>query len=258
MFPMKGWSCLAAAALTVGVPVSSEAQNEKELRDAFEGRMVVVKIDMPATQLGIDIHPDYEHPLDFRKYGNLLKQYGIGVQSGQQIMITKVKLKGDHIELQLGGGGFGTFADLLATSGAQGDVALELQRERQEDERKGGGSRFNVHYHDHVPAEAQTPAALIATLGEWVDFPADMLGEIEPAAEPVGDGAGQGEAVFLPIHKGMTEDDVNDALGPPMQRDVDDSSGMMVVQAVYELPGVMVQVRFVEDVLVNFKMEGGS
>ena len=34
------------------------AQSEPELRDFFEGKSVAVKIDMPATQEGIDLYPD--------------------------------------------------------------------------------------------------------------------------------------------------------------------------------------------------------
>lgn len=55
-------------------------------------------------------------PVDFRKVALLIKQYGIGLHQGQSVMITKVHLKKKHVEFQLGGGGYGTFADVMTNS----------------------------------------------------------------------------------------------------------------------------------------------
>src|SRR5512143_2822405 len=46
------------------------AQGEDELRDAFEGRMVTVKLDMPATSKGVNIRPQEHRPLDTREYAD--------------------------------------------------------------------------------------------------------------------------------------------------------------------------------------------
>ncbi|MEZ4763647.1 MAG: hypothetical protein R3C26_10770 [Calditrichia bacterium] len=73
--------------------------------------MVEVRIDMPATQEGIDVHPRSEKPVDFDDYSARIKKHGVALFVGDQIMITKVKLKGKHLEFQLGGGGYGTFWD---------------------------------------------------------------------------------------------------------------------------------------------------
>ena len=51
--------CLAFAA------APAAAQSEAEMRDFFEGKSVRVKIDMPASQEGIDVFPDARRPLDF-------------------------------------------------------------------------------------------------------------------------------------------------------------------------------------------------
>jgi hypothetical protein len=42
------------------------AQSEQQLRQAFEGQYVVVKMDMPATQLGIDLYPERDPTIDFK------------------------------------------------------------------------------------------------------------------------------------------------------------------------------------------------
>lgn len=86
-------------------------QNEQVLKEYFEGKMVTVKLDMPATQKGVDVYPLRKPIVKFEDYGNRIKEFGISVTSGQSIMVTKVKTKGKHIEFQLGGGGYGTFWD---------------------------------------------------------------------------------------------------------------------------------------------------
>lgn len=105
---------IAAAVLLVAAPLA--AQNEDALRDAFEGKTVVVKLDMPATAKGVDIEPGADRPLDYTEYAKRLKDYGTAVKAGTPIMVTKVRVKKDLIEFQLGGGGFGTFWDDDATN----------------------------------------------------------------------------------------------------------------------------------------------
>jgi hypothetical protein len=72
---------------------------------------VTVKIDMPATEAGIDVYPESRSPIDFGQYSRRLKDAGIAIHSGDAVLVTKVKLKDQHIEFQLGGGGYGTFGD---------------------------------------------------------------------------------------------------------------------------------------------------
>ena len=88
------------------------AQNEAVLRQAFEGKVVTVKIDMPATSKGIDVYPLEPMAVDFREVAQRLKDNSTSLRIGQQVMITKVFVKkNSHIEFQLGGGGYGTFGD---------------------------------------------------------------------------------------------------------------------------------------------------
>jgi hypothetical protein len=101
---------IPAALLLVAVPL--RAQNEGVLRQAFEGKVVTVKIDMPATQKGVDVYPLDQMPVNFREVAQRLKENSTALKIGQQVMVTKVLVKGNsHIEFQLGGGGYGTFGD---------------------------------------------------------------------------------------------------------------------------------------------------
>src|SRR5580704_6173886 len=92
------------------------AQDAASLSSFFEGKQVVVKIDMPGTQQGIDIFPQRDNSLDAKAYGKRMKSFPIALHNGEAVMITTVKVKDKLIEFQLGGGGFGTFGDDTDTS----------------------------------------------------------------------------------------------------------------------------------------------
>jgi hypothetical protein len=87
------------------------AQSEAQLRSFFEGRTVALKLEMPGAQEGVDVYPGAAQAIDFPKLASRLKRYGTAYRAGDQAMVTKVKVKDDLIEFQLGGGGYGTFGD---------------------------------------------------------------------------------------------------------------------------------------------------
>jgi hypothetical protein len=108
------------------------AQNEAALKDYFEGKSVRVKLDMPATQEGIDVYPDARRPLDFGVYSSRIKSYGVALRNGDSVMITRVRVKEKVIEFQLGGGGYGTFGDdtgtVSATTASKSNREKDLER----------------------------------------------------------------------------------------------------------------------------------
>jgi hypothetical protein len=100
------------AAVVLGIAVApAHAQTEWELRQAFEGKFVIVKMDMPATHLGVDLYPDQQPSVDFRLYSARVREFGVALRPGDRIMITTVRVKKKNIEFQLGGGGYGVFGD---------------------------------------------------------------------------------------------------------------------------------------------------
>lgn len=127
---------LAAAFLLAGPRAPAHAQTEgdlkraeKRLQERFEGSYVKLLLDMPATAKGVDITPDAEKPLAFPDYQARLKKTGTGIKRGESAMVTKVKVKANLIEIQLGGGGYGTFFDEKA-SGSRGGVGGKSTREK--------------------------------------------------------------------------------------------------------------------------------
>src|SRR4029453_9790774 len=94
---------LIVAALVL-VPSAAFGQNEAILRQTFEGKVVAVKIEMPATSRAVDVHPPRQRPVDFPELAQRIKDNSTALRIGQQVMVTKVVVKkNSHIEFQLGG-----------------------------------------------------------------------------------------------------------------------------------------------------------
>jgi hypothetical protein len=119
---------LLLASLAV-VTRRATGQSEEALRAAFEGKTVRVKIEMPGAQQGVDIHPGTPRPIDFPQHAARLKQFGSAYHPGDSALVTKVHINGDHIEFQLGAGGYGTAGDKTTTT-VVAPVAPKTQREK--------------------------------------------------------------------------------------------------------------------------------
>ena len=107
---------LAALLLLTLVARPALGQTEDILRAAFEGKTVRVKIEMPGAAQGVDLHPGTPRPMDFSQHTGRLKNFGTAYHPGDAAMVTKVHVSGDHIEFQLGAGGYGTAGDNTSTS----------------------------------------------------------------------------------------------------------------------------------------------
>jgi hypothetical protein len=84
---------------------------------------------MPAHQKGVDVYPQERPALDYSELAKRIKRYGVALRRDDEVLVTKVKVKKDLIEFQLGGGGFGTFGDDTDTDASVGSVG-KSQREK--------------------------------------------------------------------------------------------------------------------------------
>jgi hypothetical protein len=100
---------VAASFFLIVATAGAADDAEQALRHFFEGRYVTVLIDMPASQAGVDVYPEREYPLDYGKASSRIGHSGVSVRPGQRIVVTKVRVKDDLIELHLGGGGWSDF-----------------------------------------------------------------------------------------------------------------------------------------------------
>jgi hypothetical protein len=125
---------------------NAQAQSEDALRSYFEGKRVVLRQDMPATQFGVDVSAAWtgEGRMAFDAYSRSLRTFGISLPNGASPLVTKVKVKGDTIEFQLDGGGYGVFGDItdptvtwtvVPKSDREKDLEWRLDRERDRYER---------------------------------------------------------------------------------------------------------------------------
>lgn len=99
--------CLAAA---VG------GQTPSALEQHFQGRRVTVLVDMPGDDSGVDVYVREAAAGRADEHETRLAKYGVALRRGQAAAVTLVKVKGDHIEFQLDGGGF-TNRQLLGLPG---------------------------------------------------------------------------------------------------------------------------------------------
>jgi hypothetical protein len=94
-------------------PLSAQTSNPLQ---SLVGQEVVLKMDMPGTQQGVDLRFDKDNPMNWKEYANRLKGNGVSIHKGDSARVTSVVVKNDRIEFQLDGGGFGTFLDDSSTT----------------------------------------------------------------------------------------------------------------------------------------------
>jgi hypothetical protein len=99
---MMGLAGLSAAAL-------ADDGQERALKQFFEGRMVTVLVDMPATSKGIDVEMTDVEPINPSKVNGRISESGLSLRRGARVPITEIALKKDLIEIHLAGGGFKWF-----------------------------------------------------------------------------------------------------------------------------------------------------
>jgi hypothetical protein len=100
---------LVFVAMALGA-IPLNAQNTDPLQ-SLVGKEVMVKLDMPGTQRGVDLRFNQDNPMNWKEYANRLKSSGTAIRKGDTARVTAVVVKKDVIEFQLDGGGFGTFFD---------------------------------------------------------------------------------------------------------------------------------------------------
>jgi hypothetical protein len=244
-------SVFLTGALVLATALPLHAQDEARLRKALEGKRITLKMDMPATSEGVDVYPGSSHAVDYDKVGKRMKKMGVALKDGDAARITKVKVKDDLIEIQLNGGGYGTFGDVLGglkNHGADSGAAQQMKFQNQRAEKLAGGSRFNLHYPNGVGADDLTPAAVIQALDEYATFPAGIATVATQAS--YSPAAPANAASHGTLHKGLTLEEVEQLAGKPMSSSRKDQ--MMTNRYRWE-DGVL-EADFFNDVLVGYRI----
>jgi hypothetical protein len=268
------------------------AQDENVFKAYFEGRQVTLRMDMPGTSDGVDVQVQPPRAIDYKKYRENLKRYGIAINSGDASRITLVKLKGNLIEFQIGGGGYGTFGDDTSTSSgihlldkSDREKALEkrikdepdkdrrraLQRElddlRDERERqnrllRAQSERIEEAKRERI-AEKRLQGGSRFNLRYSPKVPETLKPEdVEKALaeyvdfQSVGDLDDSQPAASPPdlksVRKGMLREEAERAFGKPVERSEKREGGETVTTLVFEVGDERLTAAFVEDVLVRY------
>jgi hypothetical protein len=281
--------CMGTLLLVALAARPALGQSEDALRAAFEGKTVRVAIEMPGSDDGVDVYPGTAQPLDLSKHAGRLKEFGAAYRPGDMALVTKVHVKGDHIEFQLGGGGFGTMGDNTSTT-VVAPVAVKTQREKdlekqiktvtdpdqkkrmrdEMDKLRGDREREDAR---NATRAAQAQAIKEATLRQKRldggsrfnirynhDVPASALvpdaviaalaGYVDFSGGPPANAA---QAVGVDaLKKGMSQEDVDALLGRPESITQRAEGTLQVSTSVYRSGDRKVTADFVEGVLVRF------
>lgn len=288
---MKTILLLATSLLLMSSSLSS--QDEAMLKNYFEGKMVTLKLDMPATKEGVEIYPNKSTPLDFGDYSKRIKEHGISIYSGDKIMITTVKLKKKHIEFQLGGGGYGTMGDDRASvdrpylSESSEEKALKAKikkttnsstKEKLEDEldelkkaRRLEQRKINMEAETLKETKEQSIREKASGSGSRFNIRYDQrLTKEETSIESIKTALskyiafGQGPPLANTskpsmkssgdIHKGMTWSDAAALYGAPKDIDQRTEGTLNVLECTFEKGSQIIKALFVEEVLVKYSI----
>ena len=124
--------------------------------------------------------------------------------------------------------------------------AQEHRKQNIRERRLEGGSRFNIRYRDQLPADALSPASVMAALSAYVDF-----GQLGPdvAATSTGRPRPSGQ-----LRKGLLLQEVDAMLGAPVETTERKEGTLTVRTGEYVTPVGKVFADFVEGVLVRYTM----
>ena len=209
--------CLAGAA-------RASAQTVDALKQFFEGKMVRVKIDMPATHEGIDVFPRKPTPVKWNEVSKRINRHGVSIKKGSESRVTFIKRSDKRIEFHLDGGGLkggeprrpAPLQKSLDETNLEQKLANEtdrqehfrLQREldsmrrsREEQDKQNlqnhrrelapykrrklsSGSRFNVRFQSRPTEKDLEPTTIMDTLQEYVNFTTEKPPTVSLSAEP--------------------------------------------------------------------------
>jgi len=204
---------------------------QKKLESFLLGKRLVAKVVFPGYRTGIDLKTD--GTWDQHWATRMIKEHGVGIEVGDAATVTAVKLKGNHIEIHLNGGGFGTAGDVFMTS----------ERTRRAREGAGGkvpgGSRINLRFDHPVTEEDVDNLGRLAGYLEPVVDTSSLRQDIAKQGLPAEfkEAASKGEIVV-----GMDKATVFAILGEPKNKSVDLNADPPQEKWQYELKNLKTRV----------------
>lgn len=228
------WLLLAFGAV-IATGQGDRADLLKTLERFLFNKTLVAKVTFPAWKDGIDVKSD--GTWDARWATRTIKDHGVGIEPGDRVSVTAVKLKDKVIEIHLNGGGAGTMMDVLMTSDAK-------KKGREASGGKlPGGSRINLKFDRPIRDEDIADLSRLALYLEPVVDTTSLRQDALKAAIPV---EYREAASQYRIMEGMDKATVFAIMGEPKTKNIDMNSDFPVEKWVYELASLKTR-------LVTFK-----
>ena len=184
--------CLAALASLLGA-LPAHPQAADVLRNTLEGRTVVVKIDMPAIDLGVEVAPSRTPPIDEAALAKRKAEFGVAIAAGTSYTLSKIIVSRNQVEVLLGWGG------------APLDKDLRLP---------DMGSRLRLLYPEGVPPEALTQEGFSAVVAPYLDLSTPTRSASGASSVAA---AGADDAAVASLRAGLTRSEVEARLGIPFE-----------------------------------------
>jgi hypothetical protein len=213
-------ACVPAGLVAIWLlsPTALYAGPSKKTEAGFQlallGKDVKALVDLPAYKEGLNLYVDTrrqkhldERGIDLKDLSKYLKEKGVGVERDQWVTITDLKVSGDHIDVELGGGGEGRGASKTAEKGGAGY-------------KRAGGSRVNIRYGQELNDADLQLDNFLPILGRVLD-----IGKIRAMAIPADTPEEFQDVIRARDCKpGMTYQMVLLSMGEPDQKKVEDSA----------------------------------
>jgi len=211
------------------IPKASISTCNPQLEKLLLNRRLVVKVSFPASAKGIDLTLDGKW--DPKETSRRIKASGLGIDIDEPATVNQVKLKDDLLEIQLNGGGFGTFMD--------GMMSSEKQRQERAVGKASGGSRINLRFNRTVSCEELADAKRMAELVSPLLDPSSlkMVAAQQSLAPEWAEAAAQKKVLV-----GMDKPTVFAIFGEPKQKQVDLAGDPPTEKWVYELADLKTRV----------------
>lgn len=211
---MLVFAAILLSIATYPIHASTSKAAQAALTKALLGKDVKALIDMPAYKEGIDIY--YKPPsdkrtddrgIDLKGLTKWLKAKGVGVEKGEEVTITNVKVDSKMIEIHLGGGGEGRRGSNHANKVNAGF-------------KRAGGSRINFRYQRELTDADLQPDQFFKFMGRVVDV-SGIETQLDMKKMPAADQTAIDNHTVI---QGMTYEMVLLSFGDPEQKKVDDST----------------------------------
>lgn len=203
---------------------NQEGEYQAKLEKILLNKTLTAKVTFPASKNGIDLNIDGSW--DNKDVTRRIKNTGIGIDINDPATVTTIKLKEQHIEIHLNGGGYGTFGDNLMRGLTKNAAARAVEIGSRAAGKASGGSRINLRFNRDIQPDDIDPEKLAKCLDPLMNTSSmavdivrnNIPDEFKEAAAKGEIVAGMPKAVVFAIKGEPAEKKVDLDVTPPVEK----------------------------------------